>query len=163
MSNNTEFAVLYGHGHTNKFPAQGKPVAANNGVKKAASQFLARMPGQSSTDLERDLIEALKSAKKLSSKRKVIIYVGDGALLTNGRVSLLNKIRSLNREKIQINTIGVSPYRENERFLKYLAAQNGDARLARSERLDPLRRSLTYVARRSGRPAGPSDEPGQAD
>ena len=95
--------------------------------KAGAVQFLSKLKSKGFTSVRHDLIEALKSATRLTSPRKAIIYVGDGFVGRdlNAMRRIVNEITSRNTMRARIHTVGVSPHPGAEEFLKNLAARNG--------------------------------------
>ena len=133
LSSLAKFAIIYGESptgrlttQTKKYPASGRPTMATPDRKGGALHFLAARKSEGSTSIREDLLAALKSAGKLTSRRKTIIYVGDGYLRTrNDYTQVAREITNANVAKATIHTIGVTPYAESEAFLKALAAMNG--------------------------------------
>ena len=126
------FAIIYGESPNRtvtspakKYPASGHPTAATPRQKGGAMDFLAARRAQGATSLKDDLLAALKSAAKLASRRKTVIYVGDGYLGSRSDyLQVAREITRTNIAKARIHTIGVTPYAESEAFLKALAAMN---------------------------------------
>ncbi len=133
LSSSARFSIIYGEfrigtltTQSKKYPAGGRPTFATPARKGGALQFLAARSSEGSTSIREDLLAALKSAGQLTSRRKTLIYVGDGYLRTrNNHAQVAREITSANVAKVVIHTIGVTPYPESEVFLKALAAMNG--------------------------------------
>ena len=134
LSSVVQFAVIYGESRpfagsppARKYPATGHPTAATPKQKRGALNFLAAGKVQGWTTIRVDLLAALKSAEKLTSRRKTIIYVGDG-VLQDGRPwrQVVQEITNANTVRARIHTIGVSVSSlDADEFLKALAAKNG--------------------------------------
>ncbi len=77
-------------------------------------------------------MEALKFANTSSAKRKVVVYVGDGAGTCNGAEqqtylnSTLSAVKSMNFQRAQVNAVGVLQIGGmQDTFLRQLASGNG--------------------------------------
>ncbi len=133
LSSSARFSIIYGEfrigtltTQSKKYPAGGRPTFATPARKGGALQFLTARSSEGSTSIREDLLAALKSAGQLTSRRKTIIYVGDGYVRTRtDHAQVAREITSANVAKVVIHTIGVTPYPESEVFLKALAAMNG--------------------------------------
>ncbi len=131
FSERVQFGIVFFAGDTKKFPPSGQPADANPGMKAAAiSMVMSTTLGRQSCYKEA-LFDALAFASRSSTKRKVIICLGDGELYCSGQrgdaygQQALTQIKARNVSGAKINCIGIAaPGGEGERWLKTLAAQN---------------------------------------
>ena len=128
LASKTQFAIVFGSlepGGVKKFPESGKPVEATEENKKNAAAFLVTAPVDGAPSVSVDLTAALRSAEKLTSIRKSIIYVGRGIIVDDTAENVLRKVATENRLAVKISVIGIEPPKDAEEFLKKLAAANG--------------------------------------
>jgi hypothetical protein len=132
FSDRTEFSINFFDTNVNKFPGGGRPVLANPGMKGAALAWVASIVGAGGSCCQKGFLAALQSANLGSSRRKVVVYVGDGGGTCGGDESqYLNQCITLvtaqNYNHAQINTIGVlmNGRTMQENFLRAIAAANG--------------------------------------
>ncbi len=132
LSPASEFSMVFGRGsHMYKFPESGRPIQANADSKIKADVFIKRLPTHGGTTcIAEELVTALEFAHRSSAGRKTIIYVGSGDGFCRGAnenaylQQTLNEIR-IKTKGVRINVIGIEPSVDGERFLRFLAAQNG--------------------------------------
>ena len=133
FSHKTQFAVVFFDASIKKFPASGRPADANPGMKGAALSWIANMQGGRGSCMMEGIREALQFANLSTSRRRVIVYVGDGGGTChnqNERTYLQNAVVTItaqNYQRVQVNCVGVimSGRTMQEGFLKQLAASNG--------------------------------------
>jgi len=128
LASKSQFAVLFGGpepGMIKKFPENGNPVEATEAQKKSARGFLATAPVDGTPSVAVDFIAALRSAEKLTTKSKAIIYVGRGIISDDTPERVLQKITAENKLKVKVSVLGIAPYPAEEDFLKKLATANG--------------------------------------
>lgn len=132
FSDRVQFGIVFFAGEATKFPSSGQPAEANPGIKQSAINFVNSIQRAQGSCVQKGMASILQMANQGTSKRKVIVYVGDGGG-TCGRGDegaylhqTLSTVKSLNYQHIQINTIGVlNQPPVNENFLKQLASSNG--------------------------------------
>ena len=132
FSDRVQFGVIFFAGTPSPFPRTGQPARADTPTKQAAYSFIQSIVrGRSSCPLV-GLQAALLMANRVTSTRKVIVYVGDGGGTCHGAdeaaylQKTLSTVASMNFQKVRINAIGVldvKPLCEN--FLRKLASQSG--------------------------------------
>lgn len=132
FSDRVQFGIVFFAKDVLKFPQSGQPAEANPGMKSSATSWVQSMAGNSGSCCLAGFTAVLQLANQSSSKRKVIVYLGDGGGTCSGEdeTTYLNKTRSSvsaqNFQRIQINTIGVLTLNPlNEKFLKDIAASSG--------------------------------------
>ncbi len=129
FSERVQFGIVFIANQLTKFPASGQPAEANPAQKEAAiSMVMSTQTDRGSCYME-GLIEGLCIAARSTSKRKVIICLGDGEVACNGAdgVTLvqqtLSAVKARNVMGTKINTIGIG-VAYGEPFMKTLAQQN---------------------------------------
>ncbi len=126
FSERVQFAIVFFQDPPIKlYPPSGQPADANPGAKSAAIQMVnSSNPTQGSCYRE-GLLKGLEFASKSTSKRKVLICLGDGELPACGQTAdqALSATKARNVIGARINTIGIG-VTSGEAFLKSLAAQN---------------------------------------
>jgi len=132
FSARVQFALVFFDATPVKYPAGGMPAEANPGMKSAAISFIQAVTGNSGSCCQQGLAQGLRFANMATSKRKVMVYVGDGGGTCQGADEAtylrqtLGSITSQNYQRIQINCIGVlNPSALGVDFMKRLAATNG--------------------------------------
>jgi Mg-chelatase subunit ChlD len=131
FSNRVQFGIVFFDAGLIKFPSNGQPAEANEAMKQAAKGWVNAVQGGSGSCCMQGLLAGLQFANRAKSRRKVIVYLGDGGGHCGGdEQQYLNKtlgtVTSQNYQRIKINTIGVldvAPHSES--FLRKLAASNG--------------------------------------
>jgi Mg-chelatase subunit ChlD len=131
FSDRVQFGIVFFDRGINKFPQSGMPAEANAGMKSSAMSFVQAIPGGSGSCCQAGMAAALQMASMASSKRKVLVYLGDGGGTCQGADestylrATLSAITAQNFQRITINCIGIlNPPTLNEDFLKKLAAAN---------------------------------------
>ena len=131
FSPRVKFAVVFYSSDVMKFPSSGMPATATAGKKNAASAWVMSVVPGSGTCVQRGLFAALDFANRSTSKRNVVIYLGDGQTTCPGADHLayaqrtLQEVRSRNSKNIQINAICVGAGSEvSEGFPRALAKMN---------------------------------------
>jgi Mg-chelatase subunit ChlD len=132
FSSRVQFAVVFFASDVSKYPSSGMPAEANPGMKASAVSFVQALPGSHGSCCQQGLAAGLRFANMATSKRKVLIYVGDGGGTCQGADEAtylrqtLGSITSQNYQRVQINCIGVlNPSDLGVDFMKRLAATNG--------------------------------------
>jgi hypothetical protein len=132
LSNRTQFAVNFFDAGLIYFPQSGRPAEATQAMKGAGIAFINGTPGGAGSCCQKGLLNALRFANLSTSKRKVIVYVGDGGGHCGGdestyhRQTLANVVQQ-NYQRAQVNTIGVlmqGNAAHREQFLRQLATMN---------------------------------------
>ena len=121
FSPQVEFAVVFFDRGLLKFPQSGYPLKANSANKESAMSWVRGTAGGAGSCCGVGLIEALRFADRSTSKRKVIVFVGDGFCSCMDPQALLSSIRARDSHT-QINTIGV--IEPNREFLRQLGVSN---------------------------------------
>jgi hypothetical protein len=132
FTSRVQFGMVFFDAAIRKFPASGTPAEANPALKGSAISFIQATQSGSGSCCQQALVAGLQLANMASSKRKVLVYLGDGGGTCQGADEslylrqTLAAVTSQNYQRIQINAIGVlSPGRINEDFMKRLASSNG--------------------------------------
>jgi hypothetical protein len=129
FSDRVQFGIVFFSSEVNKFPSSGVPADASPGMKQSAINFTQSTQSTSGSCIQKGMSEILRMANQATSKRKVIVYLGDGGGTCGSDEQQYLKqtlalVASQNYQRIQINTIGVLQ-EINEAFLKQLATSNG--------------------------------------
>jgi Mg-chelatase subunit ChlD len=132
FSSRVQFAIVFFDAVPVKYPASGMPAEANPGMKSAAISFIQAITGNPGSCCQQGLAQGLRFANMATSKRKVMVYVGDGGGTCQGADEAtylrqtLGSVTSQNYQRVQINCIGVlNPSALGVDFMKRLAATNG--------------------------------------
>ena len=132
FSSRVQFAIVFFAKDVSKYPSSGMPAEANPGMKASAISFVQALPGSSGSCCQQGLAQGLRFANMATSKRKVLVYVGDGGGTCQGADEAtylrqaLGSVTSQNYQRIQINCIGVlNPSPLGVDFMKRLSATNG--------------------------------------
>ena len=132
FSARAQFAIVFFSDDVIKFPASGMPAEASPAMKAAAISFVQAVVYKIWTCPQQGLSQGLRFANMATSKRKVLIYVGDGGGTCQGADEAtylrqtLGCITSMNFQRVQINCIGVlNPTPLGVDFMKRLSAANG--------------------------------------
>jgi Mg-chelatase subunit ChlD len=132
FSDRVQFGIFFFDRGLLKFPSSGQPAEANPGGKSSGISFVTSTQGGGGTCQQLALAAAIQMGSQSSSKRKVIVYLSDGAGTCSGAdegTYLRQTIASTsaqNWQRIQINTIGVLEMTAlHEKFMKDLASTNG--------------------------------------
>ena len=132
FSERVEFGLVFFAGQALKFPSTGQPTNASPGMKQAAINFTNSIGSDHGSCVQKGMAAILQMANQATSKRKIIVYVGDGGGTCGGgdEATYLRQtialVSALNYQRIQINAIGVLHQPPiNEAFLKQLASSNG--------------------------------------
>jgi Mg-chelatase subunit ChlD len=131
FSERVQFGIIFFAADALKFPSSGQPADASPGMKQAAINFTNSTPWAHQSCVQKGMAAILQMANQSTSKRKVIVYVGDGGGTCGGDEATylrqcVTLVGSLNYQRIQINTIGVLQQQPiNEAFMKQLATSNG--------------------------------------
>ncbi len=136
LSNRTQFGIVFFDKGIQKFPASGRPVEATPGMKSAALGWVAGMRGGGGSCCQAGFLQALRYANMSKSRRKVVVYVGDGggtcsASGVNESTYLQRTEQAITQQNYQratIHCVGVlmTPNRQTNRdFMKRVAAQAG--------------------------------------
>ena len=101
-------------------------------MKQSAKGFVNSQQAGSGSCCMQGLLAGLQFANRAKSRRKVLVYLGDGGGHCQGgdELQYLNKaltaVTSQNYQRIKINTIGILDVTStSENFLRRLAASNG--------------------------------------
>jgi hypothetical protein len=133
FSARVQFAIVFFDAQVTKYPSSGMPAEANPGMKSAAISFVqSSVWVRYGSCCQAGLAQGLRFANMATSKRKVMVYVGDGGGTCQGAVEAtylrqtLGAITSQNYQRVQINCIGVlRPSALGVDFMKRLSATNG--------------------------------------
>ncbi len=133
FSDRVQFGIVFFDRGIMKFPANGRAADATSSMKASGLNWLQSVPGGGGSCCREGLAEALKYSNTSSSRRKVVIYVGDGGGQCNGANedtyinSTLSMVKAQNFQRAQVNSIGVMMQGRvrQEQFLKSLARMNG--------------------------------------
>ena len=126
FTSRVEFGIVFFDSQILKYPSGGRPATSNPAMKASGLNFVTSVAGGSGSCMQKGFVEVLKFANLSTAKRKVIIYVGDGAGSCAGHQAILSMVKSQNYQRAQVNTIGVLDVEgANERFLRQLAGSNG--------------------------------------
>ncbi len=132
FSPRVQFAVVFFDRDMIKFPSGGRPAEASSAMKASAIAWVNAVPDGLGSCCQQGLVQALQFANTSSARRKIVVYLGDGAGTCNGanEQTYLNQtlaiIKALNFQQAQVNTIGMAEMAShNEAFLRGLAAANG--------------------------------------
>ncbi len=133
FSARVQFAIVFFDAQVTKYPASGMPAEANPGMKSAAVSFVqSSVWVRYGSCCQQGLAQGLRFANMATSKRKVMVYVGDGGGTCQGADEAtylrqtLGAITSQNYQRVQINCIGVlRPSALGVDFMKRLSATNG--------------------------------------
>ncbi len=132
FSTRVQFGIVFFDKGLLKFPSSGRPAEAAPAMKAAGLNWVNSVKGGGGSCCQAGLVAAMQYANFSSSKRKVVIYVGDGGGSCNGADSgtylkqTLAIVKSQNFQRAQINAIGVLDVsQEGKDFLTALAQSNG--------------------------------------
>lgn len=132
FSSRVQFGIVFFDANVIKFPSSGQPAEANPAMKASGTSFVQSTPGGGGSCCQQGIVAALQMANRASSKRKVLVYLGDGggtcqgANESNYLKQTLAAVTASNYQRVQINCIGIlSPKQIGEDFMKQLAASNG--------------------------------------
>ena len=133
FSARVQFAIVFFDANVSKYPSSGMPAEANPGMKASAVSFLQSTVWTTyGSCCQAGLAQGLRFANMATSKRKVMVYVGDGGGTCQGADEAtylrqtLGAITSQNYQRVQINCIGVlNPSALGVDFMKRLSATNG--------------------------------------
>ncbi len=133
FSARVQFAIVFFDANVSKYPSSGMPAEANPGMKASAVSFLQSTVWTTyGSCCQQGLSQGLRFANMATSKRKVMVYVGDGGGTCQGADEAtylrqtLGAITSQNYQRVQINCIGVlNPSALGMDFMKRLSATNG--------------------------------------
>jgi len=132
FSEKVQFGIFFFDAGFLKFPESGKPADATPEMKQSAKRFIQSTPGGAGTCGLQPLLSALQMANLAKSRRKVLVYLSDGAGTCQGAVEaeylekMFLQVTSQNFQRVKINTIGVIDLTElGERFMRRLASANG--------------------------------------
>ena len=132
FSERVQFGIVFFDANVKKFPNSGMPADANPGMKSVAISWVNSIPAGHGSCCQQGIVAALQIANRASSKRKVLVYLGDGGGTCQGAdesvylKACLSAVSAQNYSRIQINTIAIlNPAPLNIDFLKRLASSNG--------------------------------------
>ena len=132
FSERVQFGIVFFDASVVKFPPSGQPAEANPAMKAAGITFVQGVNGNSGSCCMEGMMQCLNLANMASSRRVVMVYLGDGGGTCNGADEAtylrraLGAVTSANYKRLQINTIGIlNPGALQEDFMKKLAASNG--------------------------------------
>jgi len=132
FSTRVQFGIVFFDANVLKFPSSGQPAEANPGMKASGLSFVMSAPGGSGSCCQQGIAAGLQMANLATSKRKVLVYVGDGGGTCHGAdenlylKQTLSAVTAQNYQRMQINCVGVlNPPPLNEDFMKRLCASNG--------------------------------------
>lgn len=132
FSEGVQFGIVFFESGVIQFPPSGQPAEANAAMKAAATSYVQSAAGGFGTCCLEGLATGLRMASRATSRRKVLVYVGDGGGTCQGAdearylQTTLAAITARNWERVQIHTIGVLDVgRIQEDFLRRLASANG--------------------------------------
>jgi hypothetical protein len=132
FSPEVQFAIVFFDANVSKFPTNGLPAQATPAVKGSARRYVQSIPGGFGTCCQQGLAEGLRFANLATSKRRVLVYVGDGGGTCQGANeatylrNTLVSISSQNYLRVVIHCIGVlNPGKIQEDFMKRLSSSNG--------------------------------------
>ena len=132
LSERSEFSMNSFSSHLRRFPSNGRPARATVQSKSDAVSFVEGVVGGGGTCCRAALLDALRSARFSTAKRKLILYVSDGGGTCGGDEAkyleeTLNVVTHQNGEQVPIHTFGVlmEGRAVQEDFLQRLAAANG--------------------------------------
>lgn len=132
FSSRVQFGIVFFDAGLMRFPGSGQPAEATEAMKQGAKGFVNAVPGGGGSCCMQGILAALQFANRAKSKRKVIVYLGDGGGTCMGadEAQYLNKaistITGQNYQRVKINTIGVLNVTQVcENFLRRLASANG--------------------------------------
>lgn len=128
FSERVQFGICFFDASQVMFPGSGRPADANPAMKGAAiSMVMSTQTGHGSCYKEA-LVKTLMMANQSTSKRRIIICMGDGEVSCSGGTddptTALAQIKARNVNGVKINTICVSDTGQGEPFMRNLAAQN---------------------------------------
>jgi Mg-chelatase subunit ChlD len=132
FSERVQFGIVFFDAGLTKFPPSGQPAESNPGMKASAIGYVNTIQAGSGSCCQQGLMQCLAMANRATSKRKVMVYLGDGRGHCQGGnedsylLTTLAMVSSANYQRIQINCImvlDVTPTGED--FLRRLAAANG--------------------------------------
>jgi hypothetical protein len=131
LSNRTQFSVNFFDANLIYFPQSGRPAEASQAMKGAATGFINSTPGGGGSCCQKGLLNALRFANLSTSKRKVIVYVGDGGGTCGGNEGTYHQqtlamVTQQNYQRAQVNAIGVlmAGRTTQEQFLRQLTSMN---------------------------------------
>ena len=132
FSSRVQFSIVFFDSSVVKYPSSGTPAEANPGMKASAISFVQTVQSGTGSCCQQGLSQGLRFANMASSKRKVMVYVGDGGGTCQGADEAtylrqtLGSVTSQNYQRVQINCIGVlRPSALGIDFMKRLSATNG--------------------------------------
>ncbi len=132
FSTRVQFGIVFFDNGLLKFPTSGRPAEASPSMKAAGLNWVNSVKGGGGSCCQAGLVAAMQYANFSSSKRKVIIYVGDGGGTCNGAdegtylKQTLAIVKAQNFQRAQINAIGVLQIGSIQGdFLTSLAQSNG--------------------------------------
>jgi Mg-chelatase subunit ChlD len=132
FSSRVQFGIVFFDANLTKFPGSGQPAEATEAMKQGAKGFVNATQAGSGSCCMQGLMAGLQFANRAKSRRKVIVYLGDGGGHCQGgdELQYLNKtvstITAQNYQRIKINTIGILDVTTtSENFLRRLASSNG--------------------------------------
>lgn len=140
FSSRVQFGIVFFDANIMKFPSSGQPAEANPAMKASATAFVSSVPNGGGSCCQQGIMAALQMANRASSKRKVLVYLGDGRGHCQGanEDQYLNQtlaaVTAANYQRVQINCIMVLDVTTTgENFLKKLAASNGGTYTVKSQ------------------------------
>lgn len=142
LSSRAQFGVIFFDRGISRFPAEGKPAAATQGLKDAATSFVKETQGGHASCVQEAFAAALGFVGASTAQRNAIVYIGDGGgtCPQSGEEEpmylqeTLPLVTEANAGRARIYTIGVPGITpDRERFLENLARNNGGSyvRMAR--------------------------------
>ncbi len=133
LDTGSEFGVVFFDRGMLRFPQDGGAATVDPETVRAASEWIAAVPGGSGSCPLSAFHAALDMADAATTGRKILFYVGDGGGTCGGASEsehlqrTLAEITERNAGRVEIHTIGVlmSGRAMQEEFLQLLAEQNG--------------------------------------